>query len=259
MGGFNCQNEDQIGDPMPKLNQILAVEKQTKTNTAEQVTAFYHLLQKEPLLNGISRTYRPLDEEGEKFPSESTEVQVRVEQTLKDVAKHMTALFDITIARDAANTLAKSDVVVNGVVLLKDVPATYLLWLEKQLTELHTYIVKLPVLPQTDSWTYDGATGTFKTDAIETSKTKKLPRAFVKYEATKEHPAQVDTLQEDKLVGYWSTTKFSGAVKRDRAQALRDRVETLMAAVKQAREQANLVEVPKVAAGQAVFDYLLAP
>jgi hypothetical protein len=242
-----------------KLNQILAVEKQTKTNTAEQVTALYHLLQKEPLLNGVSRTYKPIDDDGEKFPPENVQVQVRVEATLKDVAKHFTGLFDVTLGRDQANCSAKADVVVNGAITLKDVPATYLLWLEKQLTDLHTYIVKLPVLPQSETWTYDEATSTFKTPVVDTAKSKKLPRAFVKAEATKEHPAQVDVLQEDKLVGYWSTTKFSGAIQRDRAQLLRDRVESLMAAVKQAREHANLVEVPKVAAGQAVFDYLFAP
>lgn len=242
-----------------KLNQILAVEKQIKTNTHEQVTALYHLLQKDPLLSGIARTYRPIEEDGEKLPPENTQVQVRVEETLKEVGRQFTALFDITLGRDAANTLAKADVVVDGVTLLKDVPATYLLWLEKQLTDLHTYIVKLPVLPQTDTWTYDSATSAFKTAVVETSRTKKLPRAFVKYDATKEHPAQVETLQEDKLVGYWSTTKFSGAVSRDRAQKLRARIESLMAAVKTAREQANLVEVPKVVAGQAVFDFLFAP
>lgn len=244
---------------MAKLNQILAVEKQTKTNTGEQVTALYHLLQKEPLLNGISRTYKPIDDDGEKFPPENVQVQVRVEATLKDVAKHFISLFDITLGRDSANCSAKSDVIVDGKAILKDVPATYLLWLEKQLTDMHTYIVKLPVLPQTETWAYDDATSTFKTPVVETAKSKKLPRAFVKAEATKEHPAQVDVLQEDKLVGYWATTKFSGAVSKDRAQTLRDRIEALMAAVKTARENANLVEVPKVAAGQAVFDYLLAP
>jgi len=244
---------------MPKLNQILAVEKQTKTNVHEQVTALHQILQKEPLLNGISRTYSPVDEEGEKFPPENVQVQVRVEDNLKEIAKHMVSLFDITIARDSANCSAKADVVVDGVAILKDVPATYLLWLEKQLTDLHTHIVKLPTLPQSEVWTFDSNQNCFKTDVTQTAKTKKIPRPFVKAEATKEHPAQVEVVHEDKVAGYWSTIKYSGSIPRTRAQALRDRIEKLMAAAKVAREQANLVEVPKVAAGQAVFDYLFAP
>jgi len=243
---------------MAKLNQILAVEKQTKTNTNEQITVLYQTLQKAPLLAGISRTYKPAEEEGEQFPPENVQVQVRVEQTLKEVAKHMIPLFDVTIARDTANCSAKSDVVVDGKVILKDVPATYLLWLEKQLTDIHTYIVKVPTLSQDETWTLDTNQNCYRTGVVGTAKTKKIPRAFVKAEATKEHAAQVDVVHEDKVAGYWSTTKYSGAIPRNRAQELRDRVEKLMAATKVAREHANLVEVPKVAAGEAVFDYLFA-
>lgn len=243
---------------MPKLNQILAIEKQTKTNAYEQMTQLHQALQKEPLLNGISRTYQPLDEEGEKFPKEETQVQVKAAHCLEAVRVLMCPLYDITLARDAANCSARSDVIVNGVTILKDVPATYLLWLEKQFVDLHTLIVKLPVLAQSESWNYDGGQDCYKTEPTQTAKTKKIPRAFVKYEATKEHPAQVDVVGEDVLQGYWTTIKYSGALPKARIQELRARVEALLAAVKFAREQANLVEVPKVEAGKAVFDFLLA-
>jgi hypothetical protein len=243
---------------MTRLNQILAIEKQVKSTAHEQTTAEYQLLQKDPLLSGISRMYRPLDEEGERLPEENTPVQVRVNEVLKRVAASLTPLLDATLARDLANTEAKANVEVDGRVILKDVPATYLLWLEKQLTDLHTIIVKLPTLSQADTWTFDAATDVYKTPAVETVRTKKLPRAFVKAEATKEHPAQVEVVHEDKLVGYWTTTKLSGALPKQRAQVLRTRIEKLMAATKQAREQANLVEVPKAAVGAEVFDFLFA-
>lgn len=243
---------------MPKLNQILAIEKQTKTNSHTQVTEQYHLLKKEPLLSGISRSYKPLDEEGERFPDESTPVQVRVPQLLKRVGEVLSPLFDVTFARDAANCVAKADVVVDGDVLLAGVPATYLLWLEKQLADIHTVIVNIPTLPQNESWVYDENQDCYKTPTVETAKTKKLPRAFVKAEATKEHPAQVEVVHEDKVTGYWSTTKLSGALPRQRAQELRDRVEKLQAAVKFAREAANTVEVPNVKASDKIFGYLFA-
>lgn len=243
---------------MAKLNQILAIEKQTKQSAYEQVTGIHQMTQKDQLLQGISRTYKPLTEEGEKFPAENNAVQVRVEQSLKAVATALTPLFDVTLTRDTANCSAKSDVVVDGKVLLKSVPATYLLWLEKQLVDLHTIIVKLPTLPQSDTWKYSDQQECFATDAVETAKTKKIPSAFVKAPATEHHPAQVDVVHDDRVQGYWSTIKYSGALPRERAQLLRDRIEKLMAAVKFAREEANSTEAAKQFAGEQVFDFLFA-
>lgn len=243
---------------MPKLCQILAIEKQTKTNCAEQLTQIYQLLQKEPLLAGISRTYEPLQDDGEKFPQESQQVQLRVTQALDAVGKVMSPLYDITAARDRANCSARADVEVDGVKILSDIPAVTLLWLEKQLTDLHTVIVKLPELPQTDTWKPDANQDCFATEPVQTAKTKKIPKPFVKYEATKEHPAQVEVVHEDVLQGYWTTVKYSGGIPRDRKRELRSRVEKLLAAVKFGREHANQVDAPKVSVAKEVFGFLFA-
>ena len=228
---------------MTTLAQLLAIESQTKSSSNEQLTTLYHQLKKEALLNGISRTYNPLDEDGEKLPSESTPVQLRVKQLLRDVGRVMTPLYDLTLAKDSANQEATADVDVDGVALLTGVPATYLLWLEKKLQDLHTVIVKLPTLPQGETWSEDPTQDAYVTPTLETTRTKKIPRAFVKAEATKEHPAQVDVVHEDKVVGTWSTIKYSGALPVHQAQELRDRIEKLMAAVKFAREKANMVAI----------------
>ena len=50
---------------MAKLNQIIAVEKGVKSRSFQELTEAHHALQKPTLLSGISRTYRPKDEEGE--------------------------------------------------------------------------------------------------------------------------------------------------------------------------------------------------
>lgn len=243
---------------MPKLNQILAIEKQTKTSCETQLTALYHQLQKEALLGGISRTYKPLHEEGERFPDESQQVQLRVANVLQDVERIMSPLFDITAVRDSANLSAVADVVVDGVPLLTGVPAVTLIWLEKKLVDLHTLVVKLPELSQTESWHFDGNADCYASNPVETAKSKKIPKPFVKAEATDKHPAQVDVVHEDVLQGYWTTVKFSGAVPLDRKRELRDRVERLLTAVKFAREQANMVDAPKVSIAKEVFGFLFA-
>jgi hypothetical protein len=242
---------------MSKLNQILAIEKQSKSTAHERITKVYHDLQKETLLSGISRTYDSLNEDGEKFPPEQTQVQVRVEDCLREVGDALSALFDVTATRDFANCEATADVVVDGTAILSKVPATHLLWIEKQLVDMHTLIKKLPTLPQADTWKFDQNTNCYRTDDVQTAKTKKIPKPFVKYEATKEHPAQVEVVHEDILQGYWTTVKFSGAVPATRAKELRERCEKLMSAVKFARESANETQVTPMKVGEKIFSYLL--
>uniref|UniRef100_UPI003F4985E3 DUF7873 family protein n=1 Tax=Nonomuraea bangladeshensis TaxID=404385 RepID=UPI003F4985E3 len=50
---------------MAKLNQILAVEKGVKASSQRAVADAHHTIQKHPLLSGLSRTYQPIDDEGD--------------------------------------------------------------------------------------------------------------------------------------------------------------------------------------------------
>ncbi|GHO77968.1 hypothetical protein KSD_57390 [Ktedonobacter sp. SOSP1-85] len=241
-----------------KLNQIIAVEKGTKSRTFQELTEAHHALQKPTLLSGISRTYRPKDEEGEQLPPESTRVQVKAEDIIRKTIETLTKLFDVTATKDWANCVAKADVVVDGQVLLAQVPATYLLFLEKQLVDLHTFVKKLPVLDASESWNFDASADNWATEPVQTTRTKKVPRNHVKAEATEKHPAQVEVYYEDIIVGYWRTVKFSGSLPARRVNELLARVEKLQEAVKFAREEANSIEVSEQKLGEKVFNYLFA-
>jgi hypothetical protein len=242
---------------MTKLNQIVAIEKGVKNTVNRDVTDLYHEIQKAPLLSGISRTYRPKDEDGDQLPPESTLVQVKVPAVLDEVAKHLTRLFDVVLTKDTANTIARADVVVGGRTLLADVPVPYLLFLEKQLSDLHTVVKALPVLDPAETWEYDANVAVYRTGVIQTNKTKKVPRNHVKAAATDKHPAQVEMYYEDVSVGTWDTVKFSGAIPAGRRNQLVERVLALQDAVKFAREQANGVEITNREIGEMVFSYLL--
>ena len=128
---------------MPKLNQIIAIEKSVKSQTMRELTDAHQLLQKPALLSGIARTYRPLDDEGEQYPPESTRVQTKSEDVINQTTEILTKLFDITATKDWANGDARADVVVDGETILENAPVTYLLFLEKQLTDLHTFVKKV--------------------------------------------------------------------------------------------------------------------
>src|SRR6266567_1912362 len=236
-----------------KLNQVIAIEKGTKSRSLQDLTEAHHTLQKPALQAGISRTYRPKDEEGEQFPPESTRVQIKAEDVIRKTSEVLTKLFDVVATKDWANCSAKADVIVDGNVLLSQIPATYLLFLEKQLVDLHTFIKKLPILDASEAWTFDPSADYWATEPMQTTKTKKIPRNHVKAEATEKHPAQVEVYYEDVVVGTWRTIKFSGALPARRVNELVDRIEKLQEAVKFAREEANNRDVTEQKIGATVF------
>src|SRR6185312_14747318 len=235
---------------MAKLNQIIAVEKGIKSRSFQELTEAHQQLQKPAVLSGISRTYRPKDEEGETLPPESTKVQIKSEEVIRTTIESLTKLFDITATKDWTNIKARADIVVDGVTLLSQVPITYILFLEKQLTDMHTFIKKLPVLDASETWVFDSAADCWATEPIQTLRTKKVPRNHVKAEATEKHPAQVEVYYEDITVGFWRTVKFSGALPAQRVNELLERVERLQQAVKFAREEANNLEVEEQKVGE---------
>lgn len=241
---------------MPKLNQIIAVEKGVKAQAETELTKHYHRLQKPALFFGITKTYEKKDVDGEDFPSERTLVQARIEDELKDMSKALTKLFDVTATKDWGNTAAKANVVVDGEVLIEDAPITYLLFLEKQLVNLRSDIKKLPIYDTAEQWEPNDELGLYQTEPAFTSKGKKIPRNHVKAKATDKHPEQVEVYYEDVQVGKWKTVKYSGAASPKRVRELTERVEKLQEAVKYAREEANSQHVNDVKVGEKIFDYL---
>lgn len=243
---------------MTKLNQIVAVEKGAKSDANAAITAIYHRVQKPDMFAGIARHYEPLLDGGETLPPESTRVMLNAEELLTLALRDVwTRLLDLTLTKDTANTHAKADIVVDGRTLATDVPVTYLIWLEKQVASMVTVISKMPVLDNAFMWTPD-TTGAWATAAVQTVKTKKVPRNHVKAEATDKHPAQVEMYFEDVPVGTWTTIRFSGAMPAIRQRELLDRLARLAEAVKFAREEANSAEVTDQRVGGAIFDFLLA-
>lgn len=241
---------------MPKLNQIIAIEKSVKTRSLSDLTEAHHNLQKPSLLAGISRTYRPRDEEGEQLPAEATRVQYKADEAIRKTTELLVKLFDVTATKDWANTRAKADVVVDGQVLVQGAPATFLLFLEKQLVDLRTFVKKLPVLDPSETWALDASADCWATPPVQTTRTKKIPRNHVKAEATDKHPAQVEVYYEDVVVGYWKTVKFSGSLPAARVNQLLERLDKLQQAVKFAREEANSLEVEDQHPGHRVLGYL---
>jgi hypothetical protein len=241
---------------LTKLNQIIAIEKGARNAAATVLTRAYQNVQKAAPLSGISRTYQPREDEGERLPAESTRVQLNAANIASEVKEVLARMFDVVATKDNTNCLAKADILVEGRVLVTDVPVSFLLYLEKQLTDLRTFISKLPTLDPSEEWSWDDNALCYVSAPVQTVRSKKVPRNHVLAAATDRHAAQVQVWHEDVAVGTWTTVKRSGALPaREVAEALR-RVEVLTAAVKQAREAANMTDVSDKLVGTALVDYV---
>ncbi|NUS42349.1 MAG: hypothetical protein HOQ24_01440 [Mycobacteriaceae bacterium] len=239
-----------------KLNQLIALEKGAKAQANADLAAAYQRVAKTELQTGIARTYRPHDDMGEELPPESKRVQVRTREVISEVTATLARLLDVTATKDTANCAARADVVVDGVTLARDLPVTYLLFLEKQLLELKQFVAKLPTLDPAESWSFDEVSDCYATEPSQTVRTKKVPRNHVLAEATDKHPAQVQVYHEDIVVGRWTTTKFSGALPAKEVGDVKQRLGALLDAVRTAREAANSAVVSDVKPGNAILGYL---
>lgn len=243
---------------MAKLNQILAIEKGLKNTAYKALTELHRTSEQPNLYEGRVRVYRPLADDGETLPDETQLVQQTATEVLKRMVEIVSPLWDTTATKDFGNCTALADVTVDGQLLLTKVPVTYLLFLEKQLNDLETFITKLPTLDPSQSWQKDNTLpGQYQTAQTEQNRNKKTPRNHVKAEATREHPAQVEVYYEDVVIGRYNSMRRSGALAVDQKQKLQSRVRKLKDAVLFAREQANGVDTKPQHVAEPLLGYLV--
>lgn len=227
-----------------RLNQVIALVAGKKTKAQKLLTTVHHGWHKDRI-TGISRTYQPLEEDGEVFPPESRAVQLRVTDALQKTQKELEDFLNIVATQEYANTEAKADVKINNDIILDKVPVSALLFLEKQLIDLRTLAMNMPTLQADRVWEFDENKNCYVTQPEKTVKTQKKMKVIVKYDATKEHPAQTDLVSEDVTIGHWTTIHLSGAMPEKERDEIIERIEKLQDAIKIAREEANSVEVEK--------------
>jgi hypothetical protein len=239
-----------------KLNQVIAIVTGAKTQTQKTVTGIYKKIQNTDLMSGISRKYVPKDEEGETLPPERKLIQYSVNQAIDEATASWAKTWDMIANQDNANASAFANVNVDGDALLVRVNVLHLLFLEKQLVDVKTFVEKLPTLDPAEKWYWDTAQGCYATDPYEKTRSKKIPRNHVKAEATEHHPAQVEVYMEDVIVGNWSTIKYSGAMTVETKKKMLERITKVQEAVKIAREEANSIDVSDSSEDSNLLEYI---
>lgn len=241
-----------------RLHTIAALHKGGKERAHLELTGLHKESQKPALYSGQSKRYQPFDEED---PDRPTDVNERVQLRSQDVTHVLYAimqpLWDTEATLDATNQRANADLIVGNEVLVGQVPATYLLFMQKQLDYVRTFIEKLPTLPLTEDWVYDPSVGYHVTTPVKTVSNRKKTVPLVLHPGNDRHPPQVQAHQEDVPVGTWETIKRSGALPIDAKGRLLARVNVLQDAVKAARERANMTPVTDLKPASALLDFLL--
>lgn len=246
---------------MTKLNQLVAVEKGEKAAVNKETAPLFHAAKNTDLFAGFTKTYEPNEEGGAQYPDDNKNLVTTVDRILEAFAKPSARLLDVTASKENTNRKATADVVVDGEVIIKAAPVTFLLQFEKYLQqEVRGLLVALPVLDPAQTWTPDpsGVAGVFVTEPVRRHKNKKVNKVIQLAPPTDRHPAQVQLVAEDVLEGYWTEKRQSGAVSAQRKLELVERVDKLINAVKFAREEANSADVDDLKVGTKVFGYLFA-
>lgn len=239
-----------------KLTQVLAVEQGLKVRVQQAVNSIHHDTQKADLLNGFDRRYTPFEEGGLAHPPENKGVTVIVEDQLARLRTHLVELFDVTATKDWANCSARANIVVDGKTVLADVPATFLLFLEKRLSEQLKLVSEIKTLDAGKKWERDVGSGLYRADGEAKIRTEKKNKPIVLHPPTDKHPAQTQLVVEDVAVGSWNTTYFSGSISHERKIALQTRVQKLHDAVKSALALANSMDIEQQHVGDKLMKFL---
>lgn len=239
-----------------KLFEVITVEPEKRSAFEKIKNETVHVFKGKDLFEGHDKQYTPKNEGGDPLEGQKKEVVTTVEQRLAWTEKTICDFIDLELVKENSNMRAKADIVIDGVVLAKEVPATFLLPLEKRLKEIRDYYDQIPTRELSKKWEETGSGGILKHGPIEQYRTAKKTIPIVLYPATDKHPAQVKDVTEDVHIGTWRTTYFSGAAHPGQKAEWIGRIDKLIEAVKKARMKANEVETTDASIGKTLFDFI---
>ncbi len=244
---------------MGKLHELLAVEGNLETQANKCRAELQNTFEKKRhLMEKKITTFFPTDEKIAPVIEQQLDIQTTVVKELKWISDHIAKAIDAGFQVAKANTVAKADIILEGGdILAKDVPATSLLELEKRVNEVQQLAHHIPTLDPTKGFTMDANQGVYVARDINKIRTKKTNRVLVKYEATKEHPAQTEIVSEDVPVGKITEQEWSGMITPLEKANILSRIDILVRAIRSARSRANEVVVDSTAQiGKKLLDFV---
>lgn len=243
-----------------KLHEILAVEndlEKVATNVIEEAKNTFN--KKANLFQGQVKTAEMFDDDTAVPAPEIIKLEETVPSKLRYVGNAVARWLDVVLQKEKTNQIATADLIVDGQTLAYSVPATFLLGLENKVKRLRDMYLSIPTLQPGIRWELapdEGDNVYTAIDPIERFITSKQTKSTVLYEATKEHPAQIEKWSEDVKIGRYLLQPTSGMITPARKAEILDRLDRLGQAAKAARMRANAAEVQKETIGQTLMEYI---
>lgn len=248
---------------MGKLFEILTVEadveNKVKTIMQEAMTTFQ---KRSEHFVGSIRTLKMFDDgrQNEEAGFEErkdlvTTVQKKLDYTWESIIKY----YDVIAQKEVGNQNTHADVIIDGKTLLTGMPATLLLGLESRLKKVREMYLTIPTLAPGTEWVPDESIGegVFRAKFPEIRhRTEKTVEHKIIVQPTKEHPAQVEKWTSSVPVGNFTTDRWCGMISPAKKSQLLDRIDTLIEAVKQARQRANEVQLENVKVGEIIKNFI---
>lgn len=244
-----------------QLHQLLAVENDRKQKALQIVKETATVFQKkQDHFDGLQKSYHPYEEGGQKVEPEIKEIVTTVDEKLSYTQKSVVIAIDATISKEETNAsgMVRAQLEV-GEKDFGELSATSLLALESWLNAIRTFYKEIPTLDPVKTWVPDQEAekkGVFRTEVETKYRTQKTEMPMIMYDATKEHPAQVQVVTKDVQVGEYHTVYRSGKITPAKKSEVLGRIDDLVDAIKRARARANKAEVLHKKIGKAIFDFI---
>lgn len=252
---------------MSQLHELLAAEK-TATNTRDQLTKDTEnkFAKGDNYFTGFTKTLEML---GDDPSNVKIEAAARQDKALPTTVVATVAYYlnqwgrteDVLFQKNLTNTTALADIEFRGNVLVTGVPVDELMGLEVRLSDLRKLATQIPTLDASREWAVDSSAqqaGTWKAVQPQiTTKTEKVVTPVVLYGATDKHPAQIEKVTTDKVVGTFTLNVISGATTAIQKANVLSVLDDLIIEVKKARTRANSVPVQTVQIGKSITDLIM--
>lgn len=237
---------------MTKLHEVLAAEKTVKDqNKILLENTEVKFKKSDSYFRGHTKTLKMIADSDEnkaieEAAREDKPVITNVYETLDYVFNFWAKNEDFQAQKNEANTRATSYLEFRGERLLENIPVDEILGLLDRLATLRGLLLSAPTIDSSRTWERGAVKYTWRATADDVgTKTEKRLTPVILSPATDKHPAQVEKVVNDVVIGKTAMRKSSGELTAQQKADLLAAIDELIAEGSRARSRCNEIEVDK--------------
>lgn len=253
----------------PELHELLAVRTTLADETKRIHAETAELLGKPQAFRESIKKYDHLIELDSAAAKEALEASktttslmtTTVLERLKYDAGHLARYMTLRLQIDEGNRDAKADLIVDGEVLMQDLPALFLQPLEQWLVDFRSRIIRAPTVQNNlavEQVAIRDLTGVWHVKDPSVTLAEETITVFTSVaKATDKHAEQVREVPTRKTVGRYTEDVWYGSLTSAQKADILTRIDKMVMAVQEARSRANRVPVPQKRQTEVITNYIL--